>query len=114
MKSKYIICALSLIPMSTLINSDTSYAYFRLDKFNMESKTTNTIVDIKDKSLLKAINKQLGRGEVLDNVTIEDMESLTTLNANNKGITSIKGIEKAIITVEGHAMAESINEMINR
>lgn len=95
MKIKYIVCALSLIPISILIDNEASYAYFKLDKFNIESKTVNTIVDIKDKNLLKAINKQLGRGEVLDDVTIEDMESLRILDVQRKNISSLSGLEYA-------------------
>lgn len=65
---------------------------------NQEGDTAKvvTTVTIKDTNLLKAINKQLGRGEVLDNVTTADMESLTTLNASNKNIESIKGLEYAV------------------
>ena len=62
---------------------------------NQDSKAT-TVVAIKDSNLLKAINNQLGRGEVLDDVTINDMESLTTLDASRRDIESIKGLEYAV------------------
>lgn len=41
--------------------------------------------------------------------------SITRIAADAKvKAESIEGIEKAKIIVEGHAMADSINEMINR
>ena len=65
---------------------------------------------------------------IVQNITVDGDQAEITLKPTNPGcmcITriaadakiraeSVEGIEKAIITVEGHAMTESINEMINR
>ena len=65
---------------------------------------------------------------IVQNITVDGDQAEITLKPTNLGCMSItriaadtkiraenvEGIEKAIITVEGHAMAESINEMINR
>ena len=65
---------------------------------------------------------------IVQNITVDGDQAEITLKPTNPGCMSItriaadaksraenvEGIEKAIITVEGHAMAESINEMINR
>ena len=97
MKKKYMIYTLSTIPLAiTLGNVNESNAFLGLDSFITKTRTVSDVVDIKDKNLLRAINNQLGRGEVLDSVTIADMENLTELNANNREITSISGIENAV------------------
>lgn len=65
---------------------------------------------------------------IVQNITVDGDQAEITLKPTNPGCMSItriaadtkiraenvEGIEKAIINVEGHAMAESINEMINR
>ena len=97
MKKKHIFYTLSTIPLAiTISNVTDSDAFFKLDNLITKNKTVSDIVNIEDNNLLKAINNQLGRGEVLDDVTIEDMESLTILNASSKEISSIEGLEHAI------------------
>ena len=97
MKKKHIIYTLSTIPLTIALGSvNDSNAFFGLDSFISKNKTANDIVNIRDKNLLKAINNQLRRGEVLDNVTIADMESLTILNAQERNISSIEGLEYAV------------------
>ena len=65
---------------------------------------------------------------IVQNITVDGDQAEITLKPTNPGCMSItriaadtkiraenvEGIEKVIITVEGHAMADSINEMINR
>ena len=65
---------------------------------------------------------------IVQNITVEGDQAEITLKPTNPGCMSItriaadakiraenvEGIEKAKIIVEGHAMADSINEMINR
>ena len=97
MKKKHIIYTLSTIPLAiTIGNVSDSDAFFGLDNFMTRNRTISDVVDIKDKNLLKAINNQLGRGEVLDSVTITDIESLTILNAQERNISSIEGLEYAV------------------
>ena len=65
---------------------------------------------------------------IVQNIAVEGDQAEITLKPTNPGCMSITRIaadakiraekvnkkKKAIITVEGHAMADSINEMINR
>ena len=65
---------------------------------------------------------------IVQNITVEGDQAEITLKPTNPGCMSItriaadakirsekvEGIENAKIIVEGHAMADSINEMINR
>ena len=65
---------------------------------------------------------------IVQNIAVEGDQAEITLKPTNPGCMSItriaadtkiraenvEGIENVIITVEGHAMADSINEMINR
>ena len=65
---------------------------------------------------------------IVQNITVDGDQAEITLKPTNTGCMSItriaadakiraekvEGVEKAIIIVEGHAMADSINEMINR
>ena len=65
---------------------------------------------------------------IVQNITVNGDEAEIIIKPTNPGCMSItriaadakiraekvEGVEKAIITVEGHAMADSINEMINR
>jgi metal-sulfur cluster biosynthetic enzyme len=65
---------------------------------------------------------------IVQNITVDGDQAEIILKPTNPGCMSItriaadakvraekvEGVEKAIITVEGHAMADSINEMINR
>ena len=105
MKNKYILYGTASLSIATALNGIDEVNAFNNREFPLNkeirtdfknTKTNENVVNVEDNNLLKAINKQLGRGEILDSVTIADMESLATLNAKNKGITSIKGIEKAI------------------
>ena len=97
MKNKHIIYTLSAIPLTIALgNVNDSNAFFRLDSFIARNRTVSDVVDIKDNNLLKAINNQLGRGEVLSNVTVADMESLTILKAQERNISSIEGLEYAV------------------
>ena len=90
----YITFAL-IAPLTTnyIIGENAFAATFA--SLNQESKTS-TVVAVRDANLLKAINNQLGRGEVLNEVTIADLESLTVLNASRKNIESIDGLEYAV------------------
>ena len=97
MKKKHIIYTLSTITLTIALgNVNDSNAFFGLDSFISRNKAVSDVVNIRDNNLLKAINNQLGRGEVLDSVTIADMERLTTLNAQERDIFSIEGLEYAI------------------
>ena len=65
---------------------------------------------------------------IVQNIAVEGDQAKITLKPTNPGCMSItriaadakiraenvEGVEKAIITVEGHAMSEAINEMINK
>ena len=65
---------------------------------------------------------------IVQNIAVDGDQAEVTLKPTNPGCMSItrsaadakvkaesiEGIEKAKIIVEGHAMADSINEMINR
>ena len=65
---------------------------------------------------------------IVQNITVEGDQAEITLKPTNPGCMSItriaadakiraeqvEGIEKAKIIIEGHVMADSINEMINR
>ncbi len=65
---------------------------------------------------------------IVQNITVDGDQAEVTLKPTNPGCMSItriaadakiraenvEGIDKAKIIVEGHAMADSINEMINR
>ena len=97
MKKKHIVYTLFTIPLTIALgNVNDSNAFFGLDSFISRNKAVSDVVNIRDNNLLKAINNQLGRGEVLDSVTIADMERLTTLNAQERDIFSIEGLEYAI------------------
>jgi len=66
--------------------------------------------------------------DIVQNITVDGDQAEVTLKPTNPGCMSItriaadakiraenvEGIDKAKIIVEGHAMADSINEMINR
>ena len=65
---------------------------------------------------------------IVQNITVDGDQAEITLKPTNPGCMSItriaadakvkaeavEGIEKATIIVEGHAMADAINEMINK
>ena len=65
---------------------------------------------------------------IVQNITVDGDQAEVTIKPTNPGCMSItriaadakiraenvEGIDKAKIIVEGHAMADSINEMINR
>ena len=113
MKKKHIIYTLSTIPLAiTISNVSDSDAFFRLDSFITKNKTVSDIVEIKDENLLKAINNQLGRGEVMDSVTVADMESLTVLNAQERNIVSIEGLEYAINLINLNLGKNSIQNIL--
>ena len=112
MKKKHIIYTLSTIPLAiTIGNVSDSDAFFRLDTFITKNRTVSDVVDIKDENLLKAINNQLGRGNILDSVTIADMESLTILNAYSRNISSIDGLEYATNLTELYLYDNNISSI---
>ena len=90
MKNKYILYGTASLSIATALNGIDEVNAFNNREFPLNkeiktdfknTKTNENVVNIEDNNLLKAINKQLGRGEILDSVTIADMESLATLNA---------------------------------
>ena len=95
MNKKHLLCGAGSLSLLVSLNNINSVKAFEKEHIylNKELKTSEDVVFIEDNNLLKAINKQLGRGEVLDRVTIADMESLTRLDAFSRNISSIKGLE---------------------
>ena len=65
---------------------------------------------------------------IVQNITVDGNQAEITLKPTNPGCMSItriaadaktnaekvEGVEKAVITIEGHVMADTINEMINK
>ena len=65
---------------------------------------------------------------IVQNIAVDGNQAEITLKPTNPGCMSItriaadaktnaekvEGVEKAIITIEGHVMADTINEMINK
>ena len=56
----------------------------------------NQIVNIPDSNLKKGINVALGKGEVLEDISIGEMRSLTSLDVSNRNISRINGLEYAV------------------
>ena len=85
------IASISGVATNSLI-SEAKDKDITITEINVKSQ----IVDIPDENLKKGINNALRRGEVLDDITITEMESLTNLNIAGANIYSIKGLEYAI------------------
>ncbi len=72
-------------------------------------------ISIVDMGIVQNITVDDGQAEIILKPTNPGCMSITRIAADAKiRAESVEGIEKVIITIEGHAMAESINEMINR
>lgn len=72
-------------------------------------------VSIVDMGIAQAVDVEDGVAKILIKPTNPGCMSVTRIAADAKAqAEKVEGIEKVIITVEGHAMADSINEMINR
>ena len=72
-------------------------------------------ISIVDMGILQNIDVDGDQAEITLKPTNPGCMSITRIAADAKvKAESIEGIEKAKIIVEGHAMADSINEMINR
>ncbi|MDE6357942.1 MAG: hypothetical protein K2L15_05065, partial [Eubacteriales bacterium] len=67
-------------------------------KTTIEKDREITISSIKilDPNLVKAINRQLGRTNLKSKITLEDLQSLTTLNAAGMDISYLTGLEYAV------------------
>ena len=87
------ISTLLIIP-TTSTNALEEINTKRQSRSEIATYDDSTIVDIEDASLLEAIKENLG---ILSdsNITVAKMNELTILNASNKGIKSIKGLEYA-------------------
>ena len=57
--------------------------------------TTAQTVDIPDANLREAINEVLGKAPTA-RITVDEMERLTRLDANNRGISNLTGLETAV------------------
>ena len=57
--------------------------------------TTAQTVDIPDANLREAINEVLGKAPTA-RITVDEMERLTRLDANNRGISDLAGLETAV------------------
>ena len=72
-------------------------------------------ISIVEMGIVQNITVDGDQAEITLKPTIPGCMSITRISADAIiRAENVEGIEKAIITVEGHAMAESINEMINR
>ena len=72
-------------------------------------------ISIVDMGIVQDIAVNGDQAEITLKPTNPGCMSITRIAADAKiRAEKVEGIEKAIITVEGHAMADSINEMINR
>ena len=72
-------------------------------------------ISIVDMGIVQDITVDGDQAEIILKPTNPGCMSITRIAADAKvKAEAVDGIEKAIITVEGHAMADSINEMINR
>ena len=113
MNKKHLLCGAGSLSLLLSLNNMENVKAFENETIylNKELKTSEDIVFIEDKNLLKAINNQLGRGEILDDVTIGDMESLTLLKAHSRNITSIKGLEFASNLTELHLYDNKISNI---
>ncbi|MBR2558208.1 MAG: iron-sulfur cluster assembly protein [Methanobrevibacter sp.] len=72
-------------------------------------------ISIVDMGIVQDITVDGDQAEIILKPTNPGCMSITRIAADAKvKAEAVDGIEKAVITVEGHAMADSINEMINR
>ena len=72
-------------------------------------------ISIVDMGIVQNITVNGDEAEIIIKPTNPGCMSITRIAADAKiKAESVEGIEKAVIIVEGHAMADSINEMINR
>ena len=72
-------------------------------------------ISIVDMGIVQNITVNGDEAKIIIKPTNPGCMSITRIAADAKiKAESVEGIEKAVIIVEGHAMADSINEMINR
>ena len=72
-------------------------------------------ISIVEMGIVQNISVEGNEAEIILKPTNPGCMSITRIAADAKiKAESVEGIEKAKIIVEGHAMADSINEMINR
>ena len=72
-------------------------------------------ISIVEMGIVQGINVDGDQAEIILKPTNPGCMSITRIAADAKiRAESVEGIEKAKIIVEGHVMADSINEMINR
>ena len=69
-------------------------------------------ISIVDMGIVQDITVDGDQAEIILKPTNPGCMSITRIAADAK--IRAEGVEKAIITVEGHAMSEAINEMINK
>ncbi len=72
-------------------------------------------ISIVEMGIVQNISVEGNEAEIILKPTNPGCMSITRIAADAKiKAESVEGIDKAKIIVEGHAMADSINEMINR
>ena len=72
-------------------------------------------ISIVDMGIVQDITVDGDQAEIILKPTNPGCMSITRIAADAKiRAEGVEGVEKAIITVEGHAMADAINEMINK
>ncbi len=72
-------------------------------------------VSIVDMGIAQAVDVEDGVAKITIKPTNPGCMSVTRIAADAKAqAEKVEGIEKVIIAVEGHAMADSINEIINK
>ena len=72
-------------------------------------------VSIVEMGIVQNITVDGNQAEITLKPTTPGCMSITRIAADTKiRAENVEGIEKVIITIEGHAMADSINEMINK
>lgn len=72
-------------------------------------------VSIVEMGIVQNITVDGNQAEIVLKPTNPGCMSITRIAADTKNrAESVEGIEKAIITIEGHVMADTINEMINK
>lgn len=72
-------------------------------------------ISIVEMGMVQNISVNGDQAEIILKPTNPGCMSITRIAADAKiKAEAVDGIDKAIITVEGHAMAETINEMINK
>ena len=72
-------------------------------------------ISIVEMGIVQDITVDGNQAEIILKPTNPGCMSITRIAADAKiRAENVEGIEKVVITVEGHAMAEAINEMINK